>query len=74
MNIIIVDDDPFVTGALKTILESTGEITVKAMGTDGKEACELYEKYQPDVRSEGFGKNIVRFSKSECSFTHNFYR
>ena len=49
MNIIIVDDDPFVTGALKTILESTGEITVKATGTDGKEACELYEKYQPDV-------------------------
>ena len=36
MNIIIVDDDPFVTGALKTILESTGEITVKATGTDGK--------------------------------------
>ena len=33
MNIIIVDDDPFVTGALKTILESMGEITVKA--TDG---------------------------------------
>ena len=50
MNIIIVDDDPFVTGALKTILESTGEITVKATGTDGKEACELYEKYQPDVK------------------------
>ena len=49
MNIIIVDDDPFVTGALKTILESMGEITVKATGTDGKEACELYEKYQPDV-------------------------
>ena len=42
MNIIIVDDDPFVTGALKTILESMGEITVKATGTDGKEACELY--------------------------------
>ena len=25
-------------------------------------------------RRKGFGKNIVRFSKSECSFTHNFYR
>lgn len=49
MNIIIVDDDLFVTGALKTILESTGEITVKATGTDGEEACELYKKYRPDV-------------------------
>lgn len=49
MNIIIIDDDPFVTGALKTILESTGEITVKATGKDGEEACELYEKYHPDV-------------------------
>lgn len=49
MNIIIIDDDPFVTGALKTILESTGEITVKATGKDGEEACELYKRYHPDV-------------------------
>ena len=32
MNIIIVDDDTLVTEALKTILESSGKVTVTATG------------------------------------------
>ena len=36
MNIVIVDDDIVVSGALKTILEASGDITVSATGTDGK--------------------------------------
>ena len=36
MNIVIIDDDIFVSGALKTILEASGDITVSATGTDGK--------------------------------------
>ena len=49
MNVLIVDDDIFVSGALKTILESSGDITVPATGSDGKEAVELFRRYHPDV-------------------------
>ena len=49
MKIIIVDDDCLVAGALKTILEVNEDVEVLATGADGKEACELYERYEPDV-------------------------
>lgn len=49
MKLIIIDDDPLVAGALKTILESGGEITVCAVGTDGRDAVLLYQKYRPDI-------------------------
>ena len=42
MNIVIIDDDIFVSGALKTILEASGDITVSATGTDGKDAVRLF--------------------------------
>lgn len=49
MNVVIVDDDCLVSGALKTILETDREITVPALGNDGKEAVSLYRKWKPDV-------------------------
>lgn len=49
MNIVIVDDDNLVSLSLKTILEASGEITVLALGKNGKEAIDLYESCQPDV-------------------------
>lgn len=49
MKIVIVDDDIFVSGALTTILEASGKVTVAASGTDGKQAAELYKIHQPDV-------------------------
>lgn len=49
MNIIIVDDDCLVSGALKTILEVNGDIRVTAIGADGRQAIELYRKFRPDV-------------------------
>lgn len=49
MRIIIVDDDCLVAGALKTILEVNEDVEVLDTGSDGKEACDLYEKYKPDV-------------------------
>lgn len=49
MNVIIIDDDKFVTSALKAILEASGAVTVPATGTNGSEAVELYEKYTPDI-------------------------
>ena len=49
MNVIIIEDDKFVTSALKAILEASGDVTVPATGTDGSEAIELYEKYNPDI-------------------------
>ncbi|MBU3875437.1 response regulator transcription factor [Faecalicatena sp. AGMB00832] len=49
MNILIVDDDCLVAGALKTILEATKGLHVPACGSDGTEAVSLYRKFQPDV-------------------------
>ncbi len=49
MNIIIVDDDPYVSLSLKTILEATGEIRVLGIGKNGKEAIALYEKHHPQI-------------------------
>lgn len=49
MKIIIIDDDCLVAGALKTILEASGEVQVLATGGSGREACRLYEEHKPDV-------------------------
>lgn len=49
MKVIIIDDDKFVTSALKAILEASGNVTVPATGTDGSEAIKLYEEYLPDI-------------------------
>ncbi|MCI8484853.1 MAG: response regulator transcription factor [Lachnospiraceae bacterium] len=49
MNIVIVDDDPFVSMSLKTILESSGEIQILDIGKNGKEAVCLYETHRPEV-------------------------
>lgn len=49
MNILIVDDDQFVSLSLKTILEASGEIQVLGIGNNGKEAITLYKKYHPQV-------------------------
>ena len=49
MNIVIVDDDVLVTEALKTILESSGKVTVAATGFDGTDAVKLYKKFKHDI-------------------------
>ena len=70
MNIIIVDDDKLVAMSLQTILESTGQINVIAVGGSGAQAIELYRQHRPDVilmdiRMEGMsgidaGREILR--------------
>lgn len=49
MRIIIVDDDQLVSLSLKTILESTGNIKVVAIGNSAQDALLLYQKWKPDV-------------------------
>ena len=49
MRIVIVDDDVFISGALKTILEADEDVTVVGTGADGTDAIELYQKEKPDV-------------------------
>lgn len=49
MNIVVIDDDRLVALSLKTILESTGQITVMEMGESGEQAVELYRRHKPDV-------------------------
>ncbi len=49
MNLLLVDDDIFVTTALKTILEMDPELHVTATGSSGSEAIKLFRRWQPDV-------------------------
>src|SRR5659263_125314 len=49
MKVIIIDDDPLVAQALKTILQADPEISVDAVGNDGDVALSLYREYLPDV-------------------------
>ena len=49
MNILIVDDDQFVSLSLKTILEASGEIQVLGIGNNGNHTVTLYKKYHPQV-------------------------
>lgn len=49
MRIAVIDDDSLVALSLRTILESTGNITVEAIGSSGAEAVELYRSHKPDV-------------------------
>ena len=44
MTLLIVDDDTLVAQSLQAILEASGEVTVLAVGTSGKEALSLYER------------------------------
>ena len=48
ISVVIVDDDVDTVDIFEEYLELQG-FNVMAKGTDGKEAVELYEKYQPDV-------------------------
>ena len=49
MRVLIIDDDFFITTALKTILEADSEIQVCGSGKDGKEAVSLYDSLHPDI-------------------------
>lgn len=49
MNIVIIDDDPLVSEALRTILETDRDVRVLSLGKDGSEALPLYEKFLPDI-------------------------
>ena len=54
MNIVIADDDMFVSGALKTILQASGKITVAATGSDGTEAVDLRQNPSAGRASHGY--------------------
>lgn len=83
MNVIVIDDDRLVAISLKTILESTGDITVAAIGNSGSDAVELYRNRKPDVllmdiRMEGLtgleaGEIILReFSDARILYLTTF--
>lgn len=48
MKIIVIDDDPLVRDALCRILQAKG-MEIAAVGSDGEEARDLYERFRPDV-------------------------
>ena len=69
MNLIIIDDDPFVTGALKILLEANPNITVLASGSNGKEAVSLYRRHRPDILLMD-----IRMEEMDGLLLNRFYR
>ena len=49
MRITVVDDDPMIVMALKTILGAEREVQICGSGNSGAEAVTLYEEHRPDV-------------------------
>ena len=49
ISVMIVDDDPFVSGSLKIILDNEPDIEVKAVANNGEEAVKLAPSVNPDV-------------------------
>lgn len=47
ITVVIIDDDPFVTKSLQTILESTKEIRVLGIGHCAKDTLVLYKPIVP---------------------------
>ena len=48
ISVIVVDDDPDIVSILCELLQ-IGDVNVIGVGSNGKEAVELYEKLRPDV-------------------------
>lgn len=83
MRIVIVDDDKLIGMSLKTIIEASSSIEVKALGYSGEEAIELYNEHKPDImlmdiRMKGMtgleaGKEILkRYSDAKILFLTTF--
>lgn len=49
MRVLIVDDDPLVSGALKVILESESDMDVAGVASGGAEAVDMCRDNAPDV-------------------------
>jgi two-component system, NarL family, response regulator len=49
IRVMIADDHPVVRDGLAGILKSQKDIKVVAEATNGEEACELYDRFTPDV-------------------------
>lgn len=49
INVVIVDDEKFVRGALRTYLSQTLDVVVIAEGENGQEAIDLVRQHRPDV-------------------------
>lgn len=49
INVILIDDQQIIREGLKMLLSLDDDINIVAEGTDGSEALELIEKYNPDI-------------------------
>ena len=49
MRVLVVDDDRLVCEALKTILQTEGDVEVAGVGHNGHDAVSLFAELKPDV-------------------------
>ena len=73
MRIVIADDDMLVSGALRTILEKDQDIEVQGIASNGKEAIELYRKYEPDVLLMDIGRDFKRKTRGKDIAPYNIF-
>lgn len=48
-SVVIVDDSKYLTALLKDFMEQELQFDVKAVGHNGHDAIELYDKFRPDI-------------------------
>lgn len=49
IKVAIVDDDAIVAMSMQTILGAASDMEVVALGYDGGDAIEIYDRYRPDI-------------------------
>ena len=49
IKVAIVDDDAIVAMSMQTILSAASDMEVVALGYDGGDAIEIYDRYRPDI-------------------------
>ena len=49
MHVAVIDDDPLITIALRTILEADPDVSVCASGGSGEDAVRIFRALRPDI-------------------------
>ncbi len=79
MRLLLIDDDPMIGFALKTILEQEPDIEVVAIGTNYDEAIALFEEHRPDLClfdiqiGEKTGLDAAKTIKERHGFTKTLF-
>lgn len=72
IRVVLVDDDPAITGAVKLKLRSRTEIEVVATGSNGRDALQLANRHKPDVMVLDVNMPVLNGLKAAARIAHAF--